>query len=825
MITVDVPMGSASVDTMSMSLVAIRTTPAPPVVLYRADSVPLVVRVGQPTRADTVRATYVGPGQNIQSITISPRSAALRPGDTLSLSATAIDSTGATISGMPVLWTSHASGIVSVSAGGTARAVANGQTWVVAVSGARSSVRDSAAIVVATTPVAVIGFAPATLSFTAPAGGANPPDQTVAVTNVGAGPLGSLTVSAVQYGSGQPTGWLSATLSNSSAPATLTIQVTTGSLTPGTYTANVPLVSPQAANSPQNLPVTFTVAPVPSIGLSPTSIAVVDTLGTADPAAQTVAITNTGTGTVSGLAVGTITYGASQPTGWLTAALSGATAPATLTLTLAKGALPSGVYTATVPITSPVANNSPRTVTVTFDVRPLASIAFSTPSLSFLDTVTTSDPAAQTVSVTNAGTGTLSGLAVGTISYGASQPTGWLTAALSGTTAPATLTVTVAKGSLTPGVYTATVPIASAAAGNSPQNLTVTFDVRPLPLIGLTPAAITFTDTLLTTDPAAKTVAVANAGTGTLSGLVVGTITYGASQPTGWLTAALGGTAAPATLTLTVAKGALPQGLYTATVPITSTTAGNSPQSVTVTFDLRPPPLVSMQTLPGFFVLLPTDTVRLQVFGKDGAGNNAPALGLRFSSRTPGVAAVDSLTGLVTGVAAGTTIIVASAPGATGTVLDSALIAVPANGQAVAFATVNAASFASAKVGDTLRVLIGVDLRGVPRELLGSYNAQLDWNPTVARYVSTETVPLIGFTAPTLNETLASSGQLRFGAANATGAAGPVVGLVYVKFVADAAGTSPLTFALTDLSTAISFVQLLTRAPAALVLSGSVRVQ
>ena len=88
----------------------------------------------------------------------------------------------------------------------------------------------------------------------------------------------------------------------------------------------------------------------------------------------------------------------------------------------------------------------------------------------------------------------------------------------------------------------------------------------------------------------------ANAGTGTLSGLVVGTITYGASQPTGWLTAALGGTAAPATLTLTVAKGALPQGLYTATVPITSTTAGNSPPLAPAGDGFSPSPGFSMPT-------------------------------------------------------------------------------------------------------------------------------------------------------------------------------------------------------------------------------------
>lgn len=491
-ITVDVPM-TASIDTMSMSLVAIRTTPAPPVVLYRADSVPLTVRVGQPTRADTVRATYVGPGQNIQSITISPRSAAMRPGDTLSLSASAIDSTGATISGMPVLWTSHASGIVSVSAGGTARAVANGEAWVVAISGARSSVRDSAEIIVATTPVAVIGFAPATLTFTAPAGGANPASQTVTVSNAGAGPLANLSVSGIQYTSGQTTGWLAATLGGTTAPTTLTVQATTGALAPGTYTASVLLASTQAANSPMSLPVTFVVSVVP---------------------------------------------------------------------------------------------------------------------------------------------------------------------------------------------------------------------------------------------------------------------------------------------------------------------------------------LVSIAVTPGFGVVRVTDTLRLQVSGKDGNGN-AIAPGVpTYTSRSPAVATVSS-SGLVTGAAGGTAVIVASAQGATGPVLDSTLVAVAATGSAVAVPLAGGRAFGSARVGDTVVVRVAVDLRGVPSERLGSYLARLNWTPSTLGYVTTALVSG-GFVEPTVNADSTGLGQLRFGAANPTGTLGPVIGLLDIKFVAAAAGTTPLTFTVTDLSAASTFTQMVTTA---LVLSTSVRVQ
>jgi hypothetical protein len=821
--SIDVPMGSGAIDTVAIGLVAMRHLSGPPPrldTLYRADSVPLVVRMGQPTRADTLPVRYVGPGRDIASIAISPASAALRPGDSTQFGFVVLDSAGGTISDMPAFWGSRDRNVAGVGALGMVRAGSEGATWVVVTAAARGSVKDSARVVVSSAPLALIVVAPATVSFTAPAGGANPTPQAVQVTAGGTGILSFVSLGRIEYGGGQATGWLAASLNRSTAPATIALEVIVAGLAPGTYTATVPVVSSQAANSPQTVTATFVVTPVPSIGLSRAVVSFIDTVTTTDPTAQSVTVTNAGTGTLSGLTVGAIGYG-TGPTGWLTASLGGTTAPATLTLSVAKGSLAPGVYTATVPVTSAAAINSPQTVTVTFDLQPLAAIGLASQAVAFFDTMTTANPAVQTVAVTNAGTGTLSGLAVGTIGYG-TGPTGWLTASLGGTTtAPATLTLSVAKGTLQPGVYSATVPVTSAAANNSPQTVTVTFDLRAMPLIGLTPGAVTFTDTVLTTDPAPQTVAVANTGTGTLNGLAVGAINYATGL--GWLTATLNQATAPATLTLRVAKGALAAGTYTATVPIAAGFAGNAP-SVTVTFVVLPPPLVSMLVLPGFFVLQPTDTMRLYVLGYNATGGSAPTLGLRFTSRTPAVAGVDSLTGVVKGVAGGTAVILASAPGASGTaVLDSALIAVPVNGQAVAFATANGSSYGAAKVGDTVRVLIGVDITAVTGEKLGGYAAQLNWAPGVMRYVSTEAVPYVGLGTPVPDTTNVGSGQLLFSASNPAGTSGPIVGLAYVKFVATSAGPSPLTFALSNLvGAAPTNTDIL---PAARVVSGSLQVK
>jgi hypothetical protein len=76
--------------------------------------------------------------------------------------------------------------------------------------------------------------------FTAVSAGANPASQTVAVTNSGAGgQITGLTVSSVNYNNSPVTGWLTATLSAVTTPATLVLQPITGNLQPGTYDAQV----------------------------------------------------------------------------------------------------------------------------------------------------------------------------------------------------------------------------------------------------------------------------------------------------------------------------------------------------------------------------------------------------------------------------------------------------------------------------------------------------------------------------------------------------------------------------------------------------------
>jgi hypothetical protein len=433
-----------------------------------------------------------------------------------------------------------------------------------------------------------IGLSSASVSFNGTAGGAAPTPQVIEVTNSGGGTLDGLSTT-ISYAAGQATGWLSSSLSATTAPSTLILTVTPGSLAEATYTANVAVTSATAGNSPQAVTVTFTVAPsaggAPLIALSSSTQNCAAPQGGADPAAQAVEVTNGGDGTLDALSV-SVSYTTGQPTGWLSATLSAPAAPSTLTLTAATGSLAAGTYTASVAVTSPAAGNSPQPVAVTFTVAPPAAaplIALATTTISFAGTLGVTDPAPQTVAITNGGTGSLTGLAA-SITYTAGQPTGWLSATVDRTRAPSTLTLAATTGSLVAGTYTATVNVTSPVASNSPQMVAVTFVVTapPPPVIVLSNTSLTFVG-VQSTDPPAQTVEITNGVVGPLTGLEVA-VSYTPGQQTDWLFAILSSTAAPSTLTLTPMMASLGEGTYTATVTVSSPVATNSPQQLTVTF-------------------------------------------------------------------------------------------------------------------------------------------------------------------------------------------------------------------------------------------------
>lgn len=218
----------------------------------------------------------------------------------------------------------------------------------------------------------------------------------------------------------------------------------------------------------------------PVLALDRNAVVFLATVTGGAPAAQTVAIANTGGGILGGLSV-TLTYGPGQRTGWLSLALSQASAPSVLTLSAQRGTLPIGNYTATVSITGAGISNGAQTLAVSLlvqDPTTPAALQLSTSAVSFAAPIG-STPAAQVVQCNNSGGGSLAGLAT-TVAYGAGG-TGWLTATLNQTAAPATLTVRASAGALAAGSYTATITVS--ATGVASRALAVSLTVTAAGLL------------------------------------------------------------------------------------------------------------------------------------------------------------------------------------------------------------------------------------------------------------------------------------------------------------------------------------------------------
>jgi len=104
-------------------------------------------------------------------------------------------------------------------------------------------------------------------------------------------------------------------------------------------------------------------------------------------------------------------------------------------------------------------------------------IGLSTQSVAVVGVEGGATPGTAVISVTNDGTGSLTGLAA-SITYEAGQPTGWLVASLDETTAPASLALTATPGTLARGQYGASVALAATGVSNSPQSVAVVFVVN-----------------------------------------------------------------------------------------------------------------------------------------------------------------------------------------------------------------------------------------------------------------------------------------------------------------------------------------------------------
>ena len=549
--------------------------PAP---LLRAVQLGGLVALGLGTACDDVKV--VAPP--LEDIEVAPPSLQIRVGESDQLTASLIGPDGIVLQGRTVRWSSSASGIALVDATGTVAGISAGQAVVTA-----SSEGLEASAVVTVLPEGAIQVSQSSVVFSAQSSGGGPDPVIVDVDPVGDQEVDGLSV-AVTYASGEPAGWLTATLASTRAPTALTLSVVATGLPTGTYTALVDLSAPDAPSARVTVALVVSERP-PEILLGRSTVSFSTPQGM-NPASQAVAVLNRGDGTVEGLST-SVTYPSGQPGGWLAAALDGSTTPTSLTLSVTASTLAQGTYGATVRVSSTNAVNSPQDIAVSLTVAPPGPlIAVDPPEFVFEAVQGTALPAPDTFDVTNAGSDALTGLTT-QVRYSAGEPSGWLDVTPSGSTAPTTVRVQANATNLPVGTWRAFIDVRSSVARNSPQVVSVTYSVIEPPALELDSTALVFDVVQGDPDPDPRQVRLSNAGGSSLDSLRVASIVY-AADPSGWLVAGLDGPTAPAFLTVAPTVAGLAAGSHDAVITVVADDAGaqGSPAQVAVRVNVGPPP-------------------------------------------------------------------------------------------------------------------------------------------------------------------------------------------------------------------------------------------
>jgi uncharacterized protein (TIGR03437 family) len=217
-----------------------------------------------------------------------------------------------------------------------------------------------------------------------------------------------------------------------------------------------------------------------TLSVSATTLQFAYTVPGSVPASQSFQITNSGSGTLSWTAT------ANQP--WISLSASSGTAPSTVSVSISPAGLSAGTYTGSIQIAATGASNTPASVGVTLVVTQAPpSLVLGSQALTFQFTNGGAVPAAQNVSITNAGGGTLA--------WTASSNVYWLGVSTAAGTAPSTLTVSVNPLNLAAGSYPGVVTVTAASAIGSPSQISVTLVVtgtQPAPTIAGLGSAATF---------------------------------------------------------------------------------------------------------------------------------------------------------------------------------------------------------------------------------------------------------------------------------------------------------------------------------------------
>jgi uncharacterized protein (TIGR03437 family) len=427
------------------------------------------------------------------------------------------------------------------------------------------------------------------------AGATNTPTATVTLTNPG--------VQAVTFGiATNPNGtWLSATPGSGTIPAGGTADITISyliaqGLAPNTYTGQVTVFLPNAANQTINIPVTLRISASPLLNVPNGTQAFTFQVGGAAPAAKNVVATSSAVAIDAASGQMTLLLTKSDNSNWLSVPSTGVTGSATpISIGVNPAGLAVGTYTATISIIGNGAANNPQTIPVSLTVSndPLIITTFggcssvnTTCPLNFPIQIGQNQTTVQNVRAESSTGAQVSFSAVANMTTSAACGTSWLstgvTAAVIGNSA--TFPITVSPGAIVAGTTCeGSIVISGINATGAALPNTVTIPVK----------MYVSADAMLVANPIALNFSIAPNATSSQQQITVTStsttnLNFNATTTAPWLLAfplATNTAAGANVITLVAVSTNLAPGTYTTNLTLTATTAGvqNSPLNIPIT--------------------------------------------------------------------------------------------------------------------------------------------------------------------------------------------------------------------------------------------------
>lgn len=379
-------------------------------------------------------------------------------------------------------------------------------------------------------------------------------------------------------------GWLVFSPASGNTPVDVFVTASSGGLTPGMYQGVLNVTAPGVSNSPLAVPVTLNVGS--QLTASPSTLSFAYQTGSpAPPAAQTLAVNST-TSTATPYSVQAQTTGGGS---WLLVNPAAGTTPGNVSVSVNPSGLAPGTYNGSVRFTSTTAGTSTFDVPVTLTISGNPTLSVTPGSVNFAYQVGTTAPGAQTLTFSTTGTAIPF-----TLTPSVNSGPNWIVLnSFSGQASqnqPQQITVNANVAGLLPGSYSGRIMVGAPGAATPNFDIPVNLFVSANPLMILGNAPQPFNYQMGGTAPASQTVQVTSSST-PISFAVTAT-TAGSN----WLTITPNTGITPQTLTLTVDPNGLAPGTYEGTVSVSSSGAGNSPQTFPVKLTVSATTLLNAST-------------------------------------------------------------------------------------------------------------------------------------------------------------------------------------------------------------------------------------